>query len=108
MTVPWASGRRLRKCTLRPAGVLCFSGTHWQSIRTSNPIESTFGTIRHRTKSSKGCLSRDGMLHMMFKLGLCAEKNWRRLPGFDYLAKVVTGIQFKDSVEVTEVDQAAA
>jgi len=48
------------------------------------------------------------MLHMMFKLGLCAEKNWRRLPGFDYLAKVVTGIQFKDSVEVTEVDQAAA
>jgi transposase-like protein len=42
---------------------------HWQSIRTSNPIESAFATIRHRTKRSKGCLSRDGMLHMMFKLG---------------------------------------
>ncbi len=85
-----------------------FPAQHWQSIRTSNPIESTFGTIRHRTKRSKGCLSRDGMLHMMFKLGLCAEKKWRRLRGFDYLAKLVTGIKFKDGVEVTEVDQVAA
>ena len=85
-----------------------FPAQHWQSIRTSNPIESTFATIRHRTKRSKGCLSRDGMLHMMFKLGQCAEKKWRRLRGFDYLAKVVTGIKFKDGIEVTEVDQAAA
>ena len=85
-----------------------FPAQHWQSIRTSNPIESTFGTIRHRTKRAKGCLSRDGMLHMMFKLGRCAEKTWRRLRGFDYLAKVVTGIQFRDGVEVTDVDQAAA
>ena len=85
-----------------------FPAQHWQSIRTSNPIESTFGTIRHRTKRSKGCLSRDGMLHMMFKLGQCAEKKWRRLRGFDYLAKVVTGITFKDGVEVTAVNQAAA
>ncbi len=85
-----------------------FPAQHWQSIRTSNPIESTFGTIRHRTKRSKGCLSRDGMLHMMFKLGQCAERRWRRLRGFDYLAKVVTGIKFKDGVEVTTDDQAAA
>jgi transposase-like protein len=85
-----------------------FPAQHWQSIRTSNPIESTFGTIRHRTKRSKGCLSRDGMLHMMFKLGQCAEKKWRRLRGFDFLAKVVIGIKFKDGVEVTDVDQAAA
>jgi transposase-like protein len=85
-----------------------FPAQHWQSIRTSNPIESTFGTIRHRTKRSKGCLSRDGMLHMMFKLGQCAEKKWRRLRGFDYLAKVVTGIKFKDGIEVTAVNQAAA
>tara|TARA_R110002020_G_scaffold475683_1_gene711700 strand:- start:1043 stop:2143 length:1101 start_codon:yes stop_codon:yes gene_type:complete len=56
-----------------------FPAQHWQSIRTSNPIESTFGTIRHRTKRSKGCMSRDGMLHMMFKLGQCAEQNWRKL-----------------------------
>ncbi len=85
-----------------------FSAQHWQSIRTSNPIESTFGTIRHRTKRSKGCLSRDGMLHMMFKLGRCAEKKWRRLRGFDYLAKVITGIKFKEGLEVAGVDQVAA
>ena len=84
-----------------------FPAQHWQCIRTSNPIESTFATIRHRTKRSKGCLSRDGMLHMMIKLGQCAEKNWRRLRGFDYLAKVVTGIKFKDGVEVTQTDQVA-
>ena len=85
-----------------------FPAQHWQSIRTSNPIESTFATIRHRTKRSKGCLSRDGMLHMMFKLSECAEKNWRRLRGFRYLAKVITGIKFKDGIEVTEADQVAA
>ena len=85
-----------------------FPAQHWQSIRTSNPIESTFGTIRHRTRRSKGCLSRDGMLHMMFKLGQCAEKKWRRLRGFDYLTKVMTGVKFKDGVEVTELDLVAA
>lgn len=85
-----------------------FPAKHWQSLRTSNPIESTFGTIRHRTKRSKGCLSRDGMLHMMFKLGMCAEKNWRRLRGFNDLAKVITGVKFKDGVEVTEDNQVAA
>jgi len=85
-----------------------FPAQHWQSIRTSNPIESTFGTIRHRTKRCKGCLTRNGMLHMMFKLGQCAEKKWRRLRGFDYLAKVITGVKFKDGIEVTEIDQVAA
>lgn len=85
-----------------------FPAQHWQSIRTSNPIESTFGTIRHRTKRSKGCLTRDGMLHMMFKLGLCAEQNWRRLRGFNYLAKVIAGVKFNDGVEVTKDDQVAA
>ena len=81
---------------------------HWQSIRTSNPIESAFATIRHRTKRSKGCLSRDGMLHMMFKLGQCAELNWRKLRGFDYLAKVITGVTFKDGIETTKPSQIAA
>ncbi len=52
-----------------------FPAKHWQSIRTSNPFESTFGTIRHRTKRSKGCLSRDGMLHMMVQTGdVCTGK----------------------------------
>ena len=85
-----------------------FPALHWQSIRTSNPIESTFGTIRHRTKRSKGCLSRDGMLQMMFKLGQCAEKRWRRLRGFSYLAKVIEGTAFIDGIEVIYVQQIAA
>lgn len=85
-----------------------FPAQHWQSLRTSNPIESTFATIRHRTKRSKGCLTRDGMLHMMFKLGLCAEKNWRRQRGFKYLAKVITGVKFKDGIEVIKSGQVAA
>jgi putative transposase len=85
-----------------------FPTQHWQSIRTSNPIESAFATIHHRTKRSKGCLSRDGMLHMMFKLGQCAEQNWRKLRGFDYLAKVITGVTFKDRIETTNPDQNAA
>jgi putative transposase len=59
-----------------------FPAQHWQSIRTSNPIESTFGTIRHRTQRSKGCLSHDGMLHMMFKLGQCAEKEMATVTRF--------------------------
>jgi hypothetical protein len=55
-----------------------FPAQHWQSLRTTNPIESTFATVRHRTKRAKGCLSRSTMLHMMFKLGQCAEKNASR------------------------------
>ena len=85
-----------------------FPAQHWQSLRTSNPIESTFGTIRHRTKRSKGCLSRDGMLHMMFKLSQCAEKNWHKLRGFNYLAKVIEGVPFKDGIEVNKNDSIAA
>jgi putative transposase len=52
-----------------------FPGQHWQSICTTNPIKATHATIRHRTKRSKGCLSRDGMLHMMVRLAPCAEKH---------------------------------
>lgn len=84
-----------------------FPAKRWQSIRTSNPIESTFGTICHRTKRSKGCLMRDGMLHMMFKLGLCEQRNWQRLRGFEHLAQVIAGVKFKDGIEVTAPSQAA-
>ncbi len=56
-----------------------FPAAHWQHIRTTNPIESTFATIRHRTKRSKGCLNRNGMLSMIYKLGIGAEKRWQRL-----------------------------
>jgi len=85
-----------------------FLAQHWQSIRTSNPIVSAFATIWHRTKRSKGCLPCDGMLHMMFKLGQRAEQNWRKLRGFDYLAKGITGVAFKDGIETTNYSQIAA
>jgi putative transposase len=85
-----------------------FPAQHWQSIRTSNPIDSTFATTRHRTKRSKCCLSRDGMLHMMFKLGQCAAQNWRKLREFDYLAKVIKGVSFEDGIDATKSNQIAA
>ena len=85
-----------------------FPARHWQSLRTTHPIESTFGTLRHRTKRAKGCLTRDGLLHMMFKLSECAQKNWRRQRGFDTLAKVITGVRFKDGIEVMADHQVAA
>jgi len=85
-----------------------FPAAHWPSLRTTNPIESTFGTIRHRTVRTKGCLTRDGMLHMMFKLGQCAEKTWRRLRGFRELPKVIAGIQFTDGIEERTTDPVAA
>ncbi len=85
-----------------------FHAQHWQSIRTSNPIESSFATIRHRTKRTKGCLTSDGMLHMMFKLGKCAEVSWRRMRGFAHLAEVIEGTEFINGISSTNPDQAAA
>ncbi|MDH5701067.1 MAG: IS256 family transposase [Nitrospirota bacterium] len=85
-----------------------FPAHHWQSLRTTNRIASTFGTIRHRTTQTKGCLTRDGMLHMMFKLGQCAEKTWRRLRGFRQLAQVIEGVQFHDGLEATTQNPVAA
>jgi hypothetical protein len=72
-------------------------------IRSSNVIESSFATIRHRTDRIKGCLTRDGMLAMIYKLGQSAERSWRRLRGFEWLAKVVDGVKFRDGVEVQNV-----
>ena len=85
-----------------------FPAQHWQSIRASNPIESAFATIRHRTKRTKGCLSHDGMLHMMFKLGQCAEKSWRKLRGFAHLADVIQGVDFVNGIKPSNQNQAAA
>ena len=79
-----------------------FPAEHWIHIRTTNPIESTFATIRHRTDRTKGCLTRDGMLSMIFKLGMSAEHNWRRLRGFEWLAKVISGATFRDGLEVQQ------
>ena len=85
-----------------------FPAEHWQSIRTTNPIESTFATIRHRTRTTRGCLSRSTMLAMMFKLGQCAETRWRRLRGHHRLAQVIEGVPFRDGIEVQSDRQTAA
>ncbi len=85
-----------------------FPAMHWKSIRTTNPIESTFATIRHRTRMAKGCLNGEGMLHMIFKLGKATESNLRKLRGFDYLAKVIEGVNFKDGMEVVPIVRIAA
>ncbi len=78
-----------------------FPAEHWVHIRTTNPIESTFATVRHRTDRAKGCVSRNTMLAMIYKLGMSAEKRWRRIRGFHYLAKVIEGVKFKDGIEVS-------
>jgi hypothetical protein len=54
--------------------------------------------VRHRTDRTKGCLTRDGMLGMLFKLGMSAQQSWRRLRGFESLAKVIDGVQFRDGI----------
>lgn len=78
-----------------------FPAEHWAHIRTTNPIESTFATIRHRTNRAKGCVNRTTILTMIYKLGMCAEKRWRKIRGFAYLAKVIEGVKFQDGVEVS-------
>ncbi len=79
-----------------------FPALHWQHIRTTNPIESTFATVRHRTKRTKGCGSREATLSMVFKLALDAEKSWRRLRGHKLIEKMIEGVQFRDGEEVKE------
>jgi transposase-like protein len=77
-----------------------FPAEHWKHLRTSNPIESTFATVRHRTTRSKGCLSNKTALAMVFKLADAAQKTWRRLDGHNHLPKVIQGVKFADGVEV--------
>ena len=86
-----------------------FPAEHWKHIRTTNPIESTFATVRHRTKRSKGCLSRDTALIMVFKLIKNAENRWRKLHGRNQLPKVIEGVRFSDGCEIiTNDDRASA
>ncbi len=79
-----------------------FPAEHWVHIRTTNPIESTFATVRLRTVKTRGCVSRATILALVFKLGQSAEKGWRKLRGFRQLAQVIEGIKFVDGVIPTE------
>ena len=84
-----------------------FPAEHWAHIRTTNPIESAFATVRHRTRQTKGCGNRIATLTMVYKLAKAAEKGWNRLRGFALLPKIVAGIKFKDGEEVTEKENVA-
>ena len=85
-----------------------FPAAHWQHIRTSNPIESTFATVRLRTNKTRGCVSRQTILSMVFQLGQSAGKRWRRLRGFKHLADVIRGVKFENGVRVDTNDSRVA
>ena len=84
-----------------------FPAEHWKHLRTTNPIESSFATIRHRTVRSKRCLSNKTALAMIFKLAQAAEKSWRRLHGHNQLPKVIEGVKFTDGIEPPQAKAAA-
>ena len=78
-----------------------FPTEHWDDLRTSNPIESVFATVRHRTVRTKGALSQDTARLMVFKLVMAAAKTWHKLKGENQLPKVVQGVTFRNGVEIT-------
>ena len=76
-----------------------FPAKHWKHLRSTNPIESTFATIRLKTAKTKGCLSRKTALAMVFKLLLSTRRKWRGLTGSDYFAEVIQGVRFEDGIK---------
>lgn len=79
-----------------------FPAEHWVHIRTTNPIESTFATVRLRTDKTRGCVSQDSILSLVFKLMQSAQKRWLRIRGFKKLGEVIEGVKFKDGVRVDQ------
>ena len=80
-----------------------FPAEHWKHIRTSNPIESMFATVRHRTGKTKGCLSRKTGLAMAFRLMMSAQAKWRKLDGANRLPEIIQGIEFRDGIKQLQV-----
>ena len=85
-----------------------FPAEHWKHVRTTNPIESTFATVRLRTDKTKGCLSRRTALAMVHKLARSAERSWRRLDGSERLAQMIQGVRFRDGEPVQAAGERAA
>ena len=79
-----------------------FPAEHWQHLRTTNPIESTFATVRHRTTRTRNCVSRPTFLGLAYKLIEEAEKNWQRIRGAEKIELLLKGIAFKDGEPVTD------
>ena len=75
-----------------------FPAEHWKHIRTTNPIESIFATVRNRTRKTKGCLNRKTVLAMVYKLMMSAKKKWRKLNSPNRLPEVIRGVEFKDGM----------
>lgn len=73
-----------------------FPAEHWVHLRTTNPIESTFGTIRHRTDQARGCVTRVTMLAFAYKLAMAAERRWKRARGVTQIGKLIKGVHFQD------------
>jgi transposase-like protein len=80
-----------------------FPAEHWDHLRTTNPIESVFATVRHRTVRTKGSLSPTTAKLMVFKLVIAASTTWRRLKGTNHLSKVIAGVRFENGIEVIKV-----
>ena len=80
-----------------------FPAEHWRHIRTTNPIESTFATVRLRTAKVRNCFSRETVLNMAFKLCQSAERKWQKLHGFKRLAEVIDGTKFIDGISEKEI-----
>ncbi len=85
-----------------------YPAEHWVHIRTTNPIESTFATVRLRSRRSRNCGSRATTLAMVFKLLQSAQKRWKRIKGFNKLELVVNNVQFKDGEPLTDQSDRAA
>lgn len=85
-----------------------YPAEHWVHIRTTNPIESTFATVRLRTKRSRNCASRDTTLAMVFKLLQSAQKRWKRIKGFRKLELVVNNVQFRNGEQVNDQSDSLA
>jgi transposase-like protein len=104
-------GKAVACLTKDREALLCFydfPAEHWDHLRTANPIESVFATVRHRTVRTKGALSQDTARLMVFKLVMAAAKTWRRLKGEKQLPKVIQGVIFRDGVEVTNTPEQTA
>jgi transposase-like protein len=80
-----------------------FPAEHWDHLRTTNPIESVFATVRHRTVRTKGSLSPTTARLMVFKLVVAASRTWRRLKGTNQLPKLIAGVRFNDGIEVIQM-----
>ena len=101
----WWGGGRLTKDTEALLAFYDFPAEHWDHLRTSNPIESVFATVRHRTVRTKGALSQKTAKLMVFTLVRAASKTWRKLNGTNQLPRLIEGVKFTDGIAQTDANQ---